>query len=150
MSDVYVEPPDNTGSGNRIDHYGLTVNSLSVKRQRVIVKHDASTAHVVSAASNNATSLKATPGHVFDVRGFNVAAYPVYIKFYDTAGTPNPASSTVKCILGIQAGGQSSPAWPTGGIPFTTGIGYAIVKGIGDTDNTAVSAADAVVDIVYE
>ena len=103
--------------------------------------------HVVSAATTNAASVKASSGFIYSIDVFNNAAYPVYLKFHNTAGAPTAGSGVVR-TFGIQAGVGRNLVF-TAGIPFSTGLGITIVKGIADSDATAVAASDCVVDIEY-
>lgn len=105
--------------------------------------------HKVAAGSNNAASIKGAAGQVYGVQGFSVAAYPVYVKLYDKATAPNPAADTPVRTIGMQAGVRCDDDIGNG-LAFALGIGIAIVKGIGDADNTAVLASDCVVDVDYK
>lgn len=105
------------------------------------------TNHKVSAGSTNATSAKATPGLLVGVRVFNLAAYPIYVKFHNVAGAPTPGVGVVYTV-GVQSGVCRDVLIP-GGRYFDTGIAYSIVKGIADADATAVLASDCVVDVEY-
>lgn len=106
-----------------------------------------SNSHLVAAATTNATIVKASAGLLTGVRVFNNAAYPVYVKFHNTAGAPTPGAGVVKTIA-VQAGTQRDVVIP-GGHYFSTGIGMSIVKGITDADATAVALSDCVVDVEY-
>lgn len=106
------------------------------------------TYHRVSTADNNAHVVKASAGQYYGMRGNSIAAYPVYLKFYDKATNPNPASDTPIRIVEIQAGLPINDLVEFG-LPFTTGIAMAIVKGISDTNNTSVLASDCSVEIDY-
>ena len=103
--------------------------------------------HAVAAGSTNAANIKASAGQIYGVRVFNNAAYPVYVKFHNDAGTPTPGTGVVKTI-GVQAGQAVNLDQPMG-IAFSTGIAISIVKGLADADATAVAAADCVVDVEY-
>jgi hypothetical protein len=102
--------------------------------------------HKVAAGSNNADTVKASAGILRGVHVFNLAAYPVYVKFYNKASAPNPAADTPILTVGVQAGTQRD-------VPISrylsTGIAIAMVKGIGEADNTALIASDCVTDIDY-
>lgn len=104
--------------------------------------------HLVSAGSTNATSVKASAGQVYGWTVYNNAAYPIYLKFYNTAGTPTAGTGVVKTV-GVQAGMQLTYSQPLG-IAFSTGIGITITKGIADNDATAVLANDCVIDVEYK
>lgn len=105
--------------------------------------------HKVSAASNNAASVKGAAGQVYGVQGFNVAGYPVYVKLYDKATAPNPAADTPLRTVPMQSGVRCDDDIFQG-LTFALGIGIAIVKGIADNDNTSVAASDCVVDVDYK
>lgn len=107
--------------------------------------------HFVSAGSNNATSLKGTAGKVYAVHVYNTAAYDVYLKLYNKATAPAPATDTALLIatIGCQAGLPRDYFFDTAGANFSTGIGYAVVKGIADADNTSVLASDCTAQIEY-
>lgn len=104
--------------------------------------------HRVSAGSTNAEVVKASAGKLYGVKGFNNAAYPIFIKFYNKATAPNPASDAVIRTVACQSGLRFDDAIPKG-LAFATGIGIAVVKGIDDTDATAVLASDVVYDVDY-
>lgn len=106
-----------------------------------------STYHVVSAATTNTANVKASAGQVYGVHVFCNVAYPVHVKFHNTAGTPTAGSGVVRTVS-CQAGQRADVLFPTG-IPFATGIGISIVKGITDADTTALALSDCVVDVDY-
>lgn len=107
--------------------------------------------HFVSAATNNATSLKATAGVVYRVHVYNNAGYPVYVKLYNKATTPAPVSDAALliCVVACQSGFTREYVLDDAGAAFSTGIGYAVVKGITDIDNTAVALSDCIVGIEW-
>jgi hypothetical protein len=105
--------------------------------------------HLVAAAGTNAANIKAAAGVVTGWKVYNDTEYPVYVKLFDKATTPDPGSDTPKQTIGLDAGiGEVNP--PSGGITYTNGIGIAITKGMADTDATPVVAGDCVVDIFYQ
>lgn len=112
------------------------------------------TTHFIAANSNNATSLKASAGQLYGVGVSNNNATPVYLKFYNKASTPSPGSDNalIKWVVeipGNTAGASGEISWPEG-IPFSTGIAYAVVAGMSDTDNTSVAAASVNINIRYK
>ena len=104
--------------------------------------------HKVSAANDNAANIKASAGQVYGVTIYNNAAYPVYAKLHNTAGTPTAGTGVVRAF-GCQAGTQMAYSQPTG-MTFATGIGITIVKDIADAGTTAVAASDCVVGIEHK
>ena len=107
-----------------------------------------STSHLVTAATTNATSIKASAGLLKSVHVLSVRATPLYVKFHNTAGTPT-AGSGVVLTVGVQAGMQRDFVLPDGGRSFATGIGMTVVSDIADAGTTAVAASDAVIEVVY-
>lgn len=103
--------------------------------------------HAVSASSNNAAVIKDSSGSLVAVHVFNEAIYPVYVKFYNKATTPSPASDTPIATVGVQAGLPRDVTFRLSAL--TNGLGIAIVKNIADNDNTAIIAGDCVVDVEY-
>lgn len=98
---------------------------------------------VNAAASNNATSLKASAGNIFEIDLYNAATYPVFAKFYNKASAPAPATdnSLLVWTAPIAAGTRLSRSFAYG-FQFSTGIAYAITKLQSDTDNTSLVAGD--------
>lgn len=109
---------------------------------------DISVYKVWSAASNNAAVIKSTPGVVVGYYLFNTASSIRYVKLYDKATTPTPASDTSYVMLPVPASSGAN-LMLSDGIPFLSGIGIAITGGAGANDNTSVSANDVVVNIYY-
>jgi hypothetical protein len=106
--------------------------------------------HFVAAASDNATSLKGSAGQVYSVDVFNNAAYPVYLKLYNSASSPTGCAATnLFKVVGVQSGTQHTVASEEG-FAMGTGIGYCLTKGIADSDDTAVLLSDASADIGYK
>lgn len=105
--------------------------------------------HLVAAASTNATVAKNGAGQLYGVHVFSKATYPVYVKVFNKATTPDPTSDTVIRTIGCQSGIRADDVIPFG-LPCSSGISFAIVKDIADNGGTAVAAADCVVDIDYK
>lgn len=103
--------------------------------------------HAVFAASTNAANIKASAGQIRSVRVFNLAAYPIYVKFHNTAAVPTAGAGVVETV-GVQAGTSVIHTLEDGDA-FSTGIGITIVKGIADTDATALVLNDGVVDVFF-
>ena len=91
--------------------------------------------HDVSDAGDNAEIIKAAAGTVTGWSVFNNAGYPIYVKLYDTPTAPTPSSEVPKKVIAVQAGLGSDLSLASG-LTFSSGIGIAIVKGIGDSDDT--------------
>ena len=96
---------------------------------------------VVAAATTNATNLKASAGKVYTVDVFNVAAYTVFLKFYDKASSPTVGPATPVWTVPIPAGAGYSKTFYFGKT-FPTGVSYAITKLQADSDTTVLVAGD--------
>jgi hypothetical protein len=97
-----------------------------------------------SAASNNATVVKASAGDVLHIHGLNATAGVKYLKLYNKATTPAPGTDNA-LLLGVYALAASAPFsidFGALGLYFPAGIGLALVTGASDTDNTGVAAGD--------
>jgi hypothetical protein len=104
--------------------------------------------HIVTAAGTNVANIKASPGVVTALNGFNIADYPIFVKFHDTAGVPTVGVGVV-ATFALQAG-LPLPQFPPGGIKFEVGIGISIVKDVTDAGVNPVALADGVVDVYFE
>lgn len=100
---------------------------------------------VSSAASANLTNVKATPGVLYSVKGYNAASTVVYLKLYNKASTPVIATDTALLThtIAIPPGAGFVLDWPLGRY-FSTGIGYSLIGAAGGADagTTAVAAGD--------
>jgi len=101
----------------------------------------ATSTRITSAASTNATNLKASAGNLCQMDLSNYAAYDVFVKFYNKASAPTVGTDTPVWTIRIKAGADYSRTFP-GGKSFATGIAYAFTKLVGDADATAVAAGD--------
>jgi hypothetical protein len=107
----------------------------------------ASGTHLVSAASTNATVVKAGAGRLLGFVLTNNAAAKVYVKFHNQTTTPTAGTGVVRSF-GIPAGGTITFSLE-GGIAFSAGIALTTVTGAADADTTAVAASDIVGDIFF-
>lgn len=100
------------------------------------------TFHLVSAASTNATNLKASAGQLYGYYVFNANASARKIAFHNTSGTPT-AGASVFFSLVIPAGSGANVEFSQG-IAFSSGIGITMVTGTADSDATGVAAGDLI------
>lgn len=107
----------------------------------------ASAAHIVSAATTNATNLKNAAGKVLGWYLVNNTASWRYVKLHNLATAPT-AGAAVARTIGIPPNGVAS-FFSEGGITFATGIGYTIVTGAADADATAVGANEVVGELIW-
>jgi len=88
---------------------------------------------ISSTASTNATSLKSSPGSIFNMVIHNThsgggSGAAVAFRLYDKATAPNPAVDVPMIIIHIPSNSSKELNF-TSGITFTNGIGYAITAG---------------------
>jgi hypothetical protein len=105
-------------------------------------------ATLISAATTNATSVKASAGVLATIAAINNHATNwAYLKFHNTAGTPT-AGSGVVATYGLPPSGGLTLALPTG-MAFATGIGITVTGGITAADTTAVAASQVALTLTY-
>ncbi len=135
---------------------GLDRNSVTLRRMAVgtfgdvYIEGGGTVSKLASAAaSNNATNMKSSNGKIFAVQGFKATAGACWVKFYNKASAPTVGTDLPFISLYCPASSPFLFTYP-GGIQFGTGIGYAIVTGASETDNTAVAAGDILnLNILY-
>jgi len=107
---------------------------------------------LVSAATTNATSVKASAGTVGYIAVSNVNAAARYLKLYNKASAPTVGTDTpvhTFIIPGNTAGAGSNIMLPPQGIAFSTGIAFALTTEATDAGTTAVAANEIVVNLGY-
>lgn len=101
-----------------------------------------------SAATTNATSVKATPGRIASAIFVNTSAAVKYIKLYNKATAPVVGTDVPIMTVAIPATSSVVLFIPCG-IFFSAGIALAIT-GLGtDADVTAVALNDVIVNLQY-
>lgn len=102
-----------------------------------------------SAATTNATLIKALPGQVHMCEGLNTTAAAKYVKLYDLARLPVVGTDVPKVTIGCPP--STGFALNQEGLKFVNGIALAITGLPADNDATAVAAGDiTALDISYE
>lgn len=105
---------------------------------------------LISAATTNATTIKAGAGTLGFLTASNVNASPRYLKLYNKASNPTVGTDTpvfVFLIPGNTAGAGTNLAIASAkGINFSAGIAFAMTTGVADTDTGAVAANEVVVN----
>lgn len=107
---------------------------------------------LVSAATTNATSVKASAGTVYMITASNVNAAVRYLKLYNKASAPTVGTDTpvlTYAIPGNTAGAGTNIPIPNVGINFSTGIALALTTEATDAGTTAVAANEIVVNLAY-
>lgn len=106
-------------------------------------------AKLISAATTNATSVKASAGTIGYLTASNINASPRYLKIYNkasapTVGTDVPVHTFI--IPGNTAGAGTNIPLPPQGIALGTGIAFATTTGVADADTGAVASAELVIN----
>jgi len=103
---------------------------------------------LVSAATTNATSVKASAGTIGGIVLTNASAAVKFFKLYNKASAPTVGTDTPIAIVGIPA--HQTVTWNCEqGLRLTTGIAYALTGLMPVADTTAVALNDVAVHINY-
>ena len=102
-----------------------------------------------SAATTNATSVKASAGTVFQITASNVGAAAAFLKVFNLAVAPTVGTSVPLLTIPIAASGVVNIPFGTLGMRLGTGISISITNLVADADATAVAAAQVKVMVSY-
>lgn len=105
-------------------------------------------AHYLSAANTNATLVAAGAHNVYQIIAINTTGTIYYLKFYDKALAPTCGTDTPSLTLPVPFGQSSSGGgfvipMPTGS-RFLAGVGFCLVGGIADNDNSNAATGIAI------
>jgi hypothetical protein len=103
--------------------------------------------HLVSAATTNATNVKASAGQLFGWFITNSNASMRKVTFHNTAGTPT-AGASVFFTLNIPGSGAAN-IMNGMGIAFGTGIAITTTTDLTDAGTTAVGVGDLTINLFY-
>jgi len=103
-----------------------------------------------SAATTNATLVKATAGIVYTIQANNTTASAKYLRLYNLTTAPTVGTSTPVMVITIPASSSIDLAIGAVGLKFATGISYAITNAAAYLDATAVAAGDVQLLINYQ
>jgi hypothetical protein len=143
--------PVNTG-------FSLTAAAAATTTSAVAVALSPNTpvptmSQINSAATTNATSIKASAGTIYNVIASNAGAAAVYVKFYNLAAAPTVGTSVPVFIISLGAAGTADATkvldFGLIGQRFTTGIALAITNLPADSDTTVIAAAQVKVSTSY-
>lgn len=107
-----------------------------------------STAKVNSAATTNATSVKATEGRVMGWCLTNTTAAFKYFRIYNKASAPTVGTDVPFLVIGLPPN-STTVSDPVAGMSLTTGIAYAITGAVADNDATVTAASDVIGGLFY-
>lgn len=122
---------------------GAFQRAVSATTNGIITFH-----HLISAATTNATSVKASAGTIANIELTNNSASMKFFKLYNKASAPTVGTDTPILTLGIPANGVRSFVPPVEW-RLATGIAYAITGAPAVADTTAVALNDVAVSIGY-
>lgn len=107
---------------------------------------------VLSAASTNATNLKASAGKVIDIALVNTNAAVRYLHLYNKASAPTVGTDVPVATIAIpgNAAGAGISIPSNIGLDFSTGISYSLTTGPADTDAVAVALNEITGWITYK
>lgn len=127
--------------------------NISADSATVITQEIAGTPfQIQSAASINASVIKASAGSLLELSIFNSSASTVYVKLYNKATTPAPATDNALLmdVIPVATNARSIQIeYGTAGKRFSSGIGIAIVANPANTDSTAVAVGVTVSGTYY-
>jgi hypothetical protein len=133
---------------------GNTANTTPwLVSQRAATSGGATPYKLVSAATTNATSVKASAGQVYMITASSVNAAARYLKLYNKASAPTVGTDTpvhTFIIPGNTAGAGTNIPIPDCGLEFTTGIAFALTTEATDAGSTAVAVNEIVVNLAYK
>lgn len=104
---------------------------------------------LISAATTNATSVKASAGTVYGIQASNTGAAVAFVKLFNKASAPTVGTDVAVKTLIVPAGGGIVVPINDIGLSFGTGVAYSITALATTADTTAVALAQVVVNIDY-
>lgn len=101
-----------------------------------------------SAATTNATLVKASAGRAYRFKGKNNVASVRYLKLFNKATAPVTGTDTPTETFILEPNAPFDIIFEKGRY-FATGVGFAITGAIADNDNTAIAAGDIIGLMIY-
>ena len=129
---------DNT-SGAQATIKAASTPAATTDTAVVTTPNPSSSYHLLSAASNNATNVKSTPGVVYDITITQTTTTLGDLRLYDSASSPTCSSATG--VIGnwaVQSNAVSPGmhlTFPVGKV-FANGISFCLTGAVADNDNT--------------
>jgi hypothetical protein len=122
---------------------------VSLSPNSPIVLPTPSTLLQTSAATTNATSVKASAGNLLSIVANNTGAAIAYIKLYNSAAAPTVGTTAIVLTIAVPAGGFVNLNFGAAGARFSTGIASAVTNLGTDADTTAVTASQIKMIVSY-
>jgi len=104
---------------------------------------------LISAASTNATSIKASSGTIGSLWVQVGIGRTCYVKIFNKSSAPVVGTDTPVLNIPVTNGATDSLNCSFAGLRLSNGIAIAITQGQALLDNTPVSAGDAVINLAY-
>lgn len=141
---------DDNGGSLTVD--GTVTANLAPTTSGGLTIGPASGAKLISAATTNATSVKASAGQVYGWFISNTNASPRYMKLYNKASAPTVGTDVPVMVILIpgNTAGAGAVVEFSMGIPFATGIALALTTGVADADTGAVAANEIVINLLFK
>lgn len=127
----------------------LPVNQAASGGSPVVTPFTPTESFINSAATTNATSIKASAGTVYGIVASNAGAAAAFVKFYNKASAPTVGTDVPVFTICLNASATLNLDMGALGHRFSTGIALAITNLVADTDTTAVAAAQVKVATAY-
>lgn len=102
-----------------------------------------------SAATTNATSVKASAGTMYSIGLTNTSATQRFFKIYNKASAPTVGTDIPIMTIPLPATSFQSIEFGVVGKRLATGIAYAITGAMPNADTTVIAASDVKVDLSY-
>jgi len=92
------------------------------------------------------------PTTLYGISCTSTDATVIYIKFYNKASAPDPSGETPVLRFAVPSAATGGGfVWNVPqGIYFATGLGFALMTGAADADETAVTANEVMVNLIYK
>lgn len=105
----------------------------------------------ISLASTNATVIRGQETKLYVVSAIGISSTVTYLKFYDSATTPDVGTDVPVLTIPVPANTQGAGVVIPFNVPivFTAGLSFAITSGSADNDTGAVGAGDVIINLSY-
>lgn len=104
---------------------------------------------LISAATNNSTLVASGQRYLHYIIASNLNATVRYLKLYDKGTAPTIGTDTPKMRIALKPSSDPIVIHFSEPVDFTLGLGFGIVTGITDADNTAVAASEQLINLGY-
>lgn len=139
-----------------VDEGDAGIARMTLDRKQVVANYAHTAGGAIpyklnSAATTNATSVKASAGQIYTLMVTNTNAAVRYLKLYNKASAPTVGTDTpvqTYAIPGATTGGGFTISFPVG-MTFSTGIAFATTTEATDAGTTGVAANEIIVNMTY-